>query len=206
MKRIAALLLALVVSAGALAQVTTNPGVTGVVGTNTTGSGSVVLQTSPTLVTPALGVATATSITFPSGTALANYTTWASYTPTVTLVGGAGNTVPVYTTNSGRWLRIGNAVFVDVYLTGDGGAEGAGSGAINIALPATAGAAQLTWYTIVGTALNGAAQYILIGQITSSGSTIALNYFNTIATQTDLTGALQDNTSRTIRISFRYEI
>jgi hypothetical protein len=47
MKRILAALL--LIPSLALGQVTTNPGVTGVVGTTTTGSGSVVLQNSPTL-------------------------------------------------------------------------------------------------------------------------------------------------------------
>jgi hypothetical protein len=58
----------------------------------------------------------------------------------MTLVGGAGNTVPVYSTNTGRYTRVGNTIFVNVYLTGDGGAEGAGTGQINIALPITASA------------------------------------------------------------------
>lgn len=63
-----------------------------------------------------------------------------TFTPTVTLVGGAGNTVPVYSTNTGRYIRNGNQVSVEILLTGDGGAEGAGTGVINVALPFTANA------------------------------------------------------------------
>lgn len=66
-------------------------------------------------------------------------TGWRSYTPIVTLVGGAGNTVPVYTTNSGRYQRICNTILVDILLQGDGGAEGAGTGVFNISLPINGG-------------------------------------------------------------------
>lgn len=82
-------------------------------------------------------------------------TGWQTYAPTVTLVGGTGNTVPVYSSNLGRYLRMGNLVYVDINLSGDGGDEGAGTGQLNIALPVQAGASingdvvtlqDLTWY------------------------------------------------------------
>lgn len=66
MKRILAALL--LIPSIVMGQVTTNPGVTGVVGTGTTGSGSVVLQSSPTLT----GTVTLT------GTTITGTPTWSS--------------------------------------------------------------------------------------------------------------------------------
>lgn len=93
--------------AASIAQVTTNPRLTGVIGTSTTGSGAVVLQTSPTLTTPTLGVATATSINF-GGTALSTYTegTW---TPSL-----GGNAT--YGIQTGSYTKIGNIVCVKMDL------------------------------------------------------------------------------------------
>ena len=136
---------------------------------------------------------------------LNNYTE-GTFTPTVTLVGGAGNTVPVYTTNTGRYTRVGNRVFVDVYLTGDGGAEGAGTGQININLPITAGASHPTSYFPCGYALNNVTEDEIWGQVAGSGTTIQLVYFNAINTTTNLTGADQSSTTRSIRIKFSYEV
>ena len=39
-------------------------------------------------------------------TVLARFGKWTDYTPVVTLVGGAGNTVPVYTTNSAQYTKL----------------------------------------------------------------------------------------------------
>ena len=135
-----------------------------------------------------------------------NFSLIKTYTPTVTLVGGAGNTTPVYTTNTGRYSQNGNRVFVDVYLTGDGGAEGAGTGQINIALPITAGASHPTSYFPCGYALNNVTEDEIWGQVAGSATTIALVYFNAISTTATLTGADQNSTTRTIRIKFSYEV
>lgn len=131
---------------------------------------------------------------------------WANFTPTVTLVGGAGNTVPVYSTNSGRYIRIGNAVHVSVYLSGDGGAEGAGTGQINIALPVAASASQIGSHFPCGVSTNGATINLLIAEVAASATTFALAYFDTISSTTILTGAGQNNTTRSIRASFSYEV
>lgn len=129
-----------------------------------------------------------------------------TFTPTVTLVGGAGNTVPVYSTNTGRYTRIGNRVFAAVLLTGDGGAEGAGTGTVNIALPIAAGASQPAGQHVVGRMGNGSTVAIVTGEITGSASTISLNYFDTISTVTILAGDSQNSTARTIRLAFSYEV
>ncbi len=179
-------------------------GVATALAANVNGSGAISLTTSPTFVTPVLGVAAATSINF-GGTALANYleSTW---TPTVTLVGGAGNTVPVYVTNTANYTRIGNTVFCDISLDGDGGAEGAGTGQINIALPITASAASIGFYTPVGLGYNGTSAYLLQGGIATGTSTIFLVYLSAINTTAVFTGNLQNNTTRTIKLKFFYTV
>lgn len=136
---------------------------------------------------------------------LSNYTE-GTFTPTVTLVGGVGNTTPVYSTNTGRHTRIGDQVFTDVYLTGDGGAEGAGTGRINIALPIVAGVSHPTSFFPCGYADNGATEYEIWGQISSSATTIELVYFTTLGDEVDFTGADQNNVTRIIRLKFFYEI
>ncbi len=132
--------------------------------------------------------------------------TWTTFTPTVTLVGGAGNTVPVYTTNTGRFSQIGKTAVVDVYLTGDGGAEGAGSGVLNIALPAAAGASTPAGKFPVGYGLNNALESILYGVVGPAATTVSLSYFNAIGTTTDYIGDSQNNATRTIRLHFSYEV
>lgn len=129
-----------------------------------------------------------------------------SYTPVLTLVGGAGNTVPQYTTNLGRYFFVGGYIFVQIDLTGDGGNEGAGSGQVNISLPRNAGSNQLGDYTTVGTLLNGTA-FIpnIAGMFTAGGSTLALGKVSA-GNFAIVTGADQNNTTRTIRLSFFYEM
>lgn len=156
-----------------------------------------------TFVAPVLGAASATSITF-GGTALANYVE-GTFTPTVTLVGGAGNTVPVYTTNSGNYTRIGNRCFAEVYLAGDGGAEGAGTGQINIALPIAANASALDPYFQAGVIHNNASDIHVLGYIAAAGTTIRLYYLSG-ASLTSLTGADQNNASRYITLKFQYQV
>ena len=87
-----------------------------------TGTGSTVRATSPTLVTPSLGVATATSINF-GGTALATYSD-SSFTPVLNF--GGANTGITYSVQTGLYSRIGNIVtfYVIVILTSKGSATG----------------------------------------------------------------------------------
>lgn len=150
--------------------------------------------------------AAAQVVTFPDDTGTIVFDMSGTFTPTVTLVGGAGNTVPVYSTNTGRYKRHGTKVFVEIYLTGDGGAEGAGSGQLNIALPVTASGSNPAGFIVAGTIINSTATNVLVGSIAASGTTIALSYFNAIGTTTSATGVQQNNTTRSIRLSFNYEI
>lgn len=86
-------------------------GVSTALGNNVTGSGGIALATSPTFVTPVLGAATATSISF-GGTALANYVE-GTFTPVFASAGGGTAT---YSTQIGRYTRIGNRCFFNIYL------------------------------------------------------------------------------------------
>lgn len=130
-----------------------------------------------------------------------------TFTPTVTLVGGAGNTTPVYSTNTGRYTRIGNRCFVDVILSGDGGAEGAGTGVVNIALPMAVSASYATSRTFIGRGTNGTTIFWLCSVLEASYTTISLGYLTALNVGlTSLTGADQNNTTRQIIINFSYEV
>ncbi len=130
-----------------------------------------------------------------------------TFAPTVTLVGGAANTVPVYSTNTGRYTKIGNRVFVDVLLSGDGGAEGAGTGVLTIAIPITSSASAPAIDSLpVGTAVNGTTIYFLYGTIGAGGGVISLSYANLINSLASMTGADQNNATRSIRLRFFYEV
>jgi hypothetical protein len=130
-----------------------------------------------------------------------------TFTPTVTLVGGAGNTVPVYSTNTGRYTRIGNRCWVDILLTGDGGAEGAGTGAINLALPFAANTSFTLEPFLGGTVRNGGTEFVAAVEIPSAGaSTVQVQYFDAINNRTVLSGDLQNNATRLIRLAFNYEV
>lgn len=129
---------------------------------------------------------------------------WTTFTPTVTLVGGAGNTVPVYSTNTGRYTRIGNTIVINVTLSGDGGAEGAGTGAVNVALPVNVGASA-SIDLIAGKALNGATSFLLEATASANASTVSLGYFDAINSSSGFTGVLQNNVTRSIRLGLTYE-
>ena len=131
---------------------------------------------------------------------------WATFTPTVTLVGGAGNVVPVYTTNSGRQCKAGRIIFVDVLLDGDGGNEGAGTGVINIALSVTSGASKIVNLRICGVHNNGSGEELIFGTIAQSASVISLKTQTAIRTISSFTGADQDNVARKIELNFWYEV
>ena len=131
---------------------------------------------------------------------------WFTYAPTVSLQGGAGNTVPVYTTNVGRWMSDGNGkTTVHVTLSGDGGAEGAGTGGIHITLPKTATSSASVFLTGIGRALNNATYYQMNGSVAAGATTIGLEYWSSISAPSLFTGNNQDNTNRSIQLAFTYE-
>ena len=125
------------------------------------------------------------------------------FTPTVTLVGGVGNTVPVYSVNIGLYTKIGNRVFIDIELSGDGGAEGAGTGLFTIALPDTLSAAMPTLGVIpAGSYRNGLTNTIIYALLVASTNTITL-YTTGVAA---FTGVGQNSTSRQVRLQFNYQV
>lgn len=102
--------------------------------TANTGSGNNVLATSPTLVTPVLGAATATSINF-GQTTLSTYQE-GTFTPVLTF-GGASVGI-TYSAQTGRYTRIGRMVMYEVRLTLSSKGSSTGSATIT-GLPFAAG-------------------------------------------------------------------
>ena len=82
--------------------------------TDETGTGANVHATSPTLVTPVLGVATATSINF--GQDALNYYDEGTFTPVVTFA-TSGDLSVSYVNQSGTYVRIGSFVNAVIVLT-----------------------------------------------------------------------------------------
>lgn len=82
-----------------------------------TGSGNFVGANTPTLITPVLGAATATSINF-GGSSLAAYIAPTSFTPTITFA-TPGDVSVVYTTQHGVYVRLGSyvCVFINIACT-----------------------------------------------------------------------------------------
>ncbi len=119
---------------------TNNPVNTGLSGT--TGSGNFVGANTPTLITPVLGAATATSINF-GGSTLSNYVTNTSFTPGMTI--GGSSTGITFSVQNGIYARIGSIVHfsVDITMTSRGGLTGA---VVITGLPLTASSAVSTNY------------------------------------------------------------
>jgi hypothetical protein len=132
-----------------------------------------------------------------------------TWVPVVTLVGGAGNVVPVYTTNLGTYTRIGNQVFFTIHLEGDGGAEGAGTGQIFITLPFTAAASQLAIGGPTGEAINGGNEHLLFVHFTPSTNTVAIETDNVTGSDLEhvvMTGADQNNVTRSIHVQGNFVV
>jgi hypothetical protein len=133
---------------------------------------------------------------------------WASYTPTITLVGGSGNTVPTFSTQSGRWCRLGNTVFVQLnFLNPSGGTQGAGSGLITIALPETVGASMSS--TPIGAmGLIGTTNvFPAVPVLSVGGTTCTITYINPATNASvPLTGASYAASARYLQMQFFYEV
>lgn len=79
-----------------------------------TGTGTFVGSTSPSLTTPNIGAASATSINF-GGSTLSTYTAATSWTPTFTF-GTVGNLSVSYAIQTGYYLQVGGVVFFQFAL------------------------------------------------------------------------------------------
>lgn len=97
----------------------------------TTGTGNVVLATSPTLVTPVLGTPTSGTLTNCTGLPVSGIaaSAWSTYTPTVTSQTGTLTTASA----SLRYQQIGKTVVFSVKVTIT--TAGTGNGDINVTLP-----------------------------------------------------------------------
>jgi len=130
-----------------------------------------------------------------------------TFTPTVTLVGGTGNTVPEYSTNSGRYTRIGRVVFVSIRLSGATGDAGAGTGNLKIALPITVSASWPGVYTGNGYVFDGTAnEYLVLPDLSAGADVAGLIYWSDLTTIGTIKGENQSGGGRTIKITFWYEV
>ncbi len=165
--------------------------------TTSTGSTNVVLSNSPTLVTPILGAASATSINL-GGTALANYLegTWV---PVFTSSGGGSAT---YATQVGSYTRIGNRVLINLGITLSGLPS---AGNVTIAgLPVASAATYFSSLAVYCNALNAAVTSPLLAQIGPSSSVISLWTF-AAGNVTQLTVANSSSTT-TLIIAGEYKV
>ena len=122
-----------------------------------------------------------------------------TFTPTVTVAGG---TVPTYTTNTGRYTRVGNRVVVEVLLTGNGGTPGSGGTSFTIALPFTASASSPAGIFPCGAYRNNSMNMGCFGEISGAVAVVTL----TDGTFMLMTGDDQNATDRQIRLQFAYEV
>lgn len=156
-----------------------------------------------------LGVGTADSPTFAAvnlgNTNLSDYVE-GTFVPTLTLVGGAGNTVPVFSTALGRFTRIGRTVFVWVYMTGDGGTDGAGTGVLTMDLPISSSASEVTGVSTGGYIASPTYADIIALSIATASSTCSFYRWDTIGSITAVLGSDFSNGSRDIQVRFFYEV
>lgn len=151
-------------------------------GTTGTGGTAVVLATSPTLVTPVLGAASATSLTFGGGTC----STYTATTWTPTYIGdGTAGTGQTYTVQVGSYEQICRQVVVRWRLTAS--SLGTAAGNLNIGgLPVASSSATndlgvcvVGIYAVAGLA---ALSYGIVGHIFPNTSAIVLNQNGNAAT------------------------
>ena len=107
------------------ASITSFNNITGYSASGATGTTStnLVFSTSPTLVTPTLGAALATSIKFGSSTVLSDYEE-GTFTPTLTRSSSAPTLT--YTAQNGYYTKVGNMVTIQVCVTWSANSGGSG--------------------------------------------------------------------------------
>lgn len=128
--------------------------------------------------------------------------TQSSYTPVVTVT-GAG-TAPTYIVNLGTFTKIGRVVFFQISLSGNGGTAGAGGGAVTISIPYLTSASQNVIIATAGQSVNGAQEHLLYAQMNASSSTFTIKYQANANQTVNLTGADQDNATRSIYMNCKY--
>lgn len=127
---------------------------------------------------------------------------WAAWTPTITVAGG---TAPVYTTTTARYATVGKNVEYYLYLTGDGGAEGAGASALTITIPANVtingnGSQYVIGY---GELINGGTITPVVMCPDGSGGNTAI--LRTTVVWAAISGDSQNNSTRLISLKGSFE-
>ncbi len=100
-----------------------------------------------------------------------------AFSPTIQLVGGAGNTTPTFTTNTAVSYEVDKKMHVQYYFAGNGGTAGAGTGAVCVNLPVAANANQVGQYIPIGylaDGTGGGGYKRLYGTIAGTGTYIQL--------------------------------
>lgn len=129
------------------------------------------------------------------------YTPWTDYSATISLVGGAGNTVPQYSTNVSRYTRIGNTVIVSLTYYGATGDAGAGSGSLTVNLPVTANIPVNE--SVPGGYLRNAGYQNIV--VVISAGTDRCSFFS-ITSASPIVGDSQSASTREIQANFSYEV
>ncbi len=158
--------------------------------TGSTGSGTFVGANTPTLITPVLGAATATSINF-GGSTLNTFTDTTAWTPTATFV-TPGDVSMAYAFQLGTYSRIGNMVlchfligFTPTYTTASGNliingfpftaAAGSGESYVGIVQPGS----SMTWPTGCTTSMGLLAPSTKNMTVACIGTGVATGFFST---------------------------
>ncbi len=189
--------------AGNAATVTTNANLTGPitsVGNATsiasqTGTGTkFVVDTSPTLVTPVLGVASATSINF-GGTALSVYAE-NTFVPTLTFTTGSAT----LTSATGEYTKTGRAVFFEINIVVN--AVSSPTGVVTVGnLPFTSGATNAVPVSVWVNGMNATWTGQAMGQVGGGATSATISEFAAGAQSNP--GAKVSN-GATIRVSGTY--
>lgn len=168
------------------------PVIDGGTGTTTSsGTGSVVLSISPTLVTPALGTPASGVLTNVTGYTVAHLAdvAWTSYAGTITYSGFSGTP----TTNTALWKQIGKTIFVNLDMTGTSNTTG-----FAFSLPIVGGTKGIT-YSVARAEDNGTYSSVVYGSVGSSGATTSGLVINDSGTGWTNSG------TKSVRCSFFYE-
>jgi hypothetical protein len=130
--------------------------------------------------------------------------TWYNFTPQIQIVGAGA--APNYVTNQGRFMVANNVVRCDICFDGNGGTPGSGAGQLSITLPALPSPLRLPGLLdLGGYLLNNTSYQKLMGTLTANSPWVALSGWNSATAVTALTGADQNNATRTIRAHLWYE-
>jgi len=173
----------------------------------TGGTGAIVGATGSTGPTGPTGSTGATGAT--GSTGATGGCTWTTYTPTITLVGGSGNVVPVFSVNTGRKCAVGKTEFFQIEISGNGLTDGAGTGIVHIALPVAAGASATNFNSPCGSFyyLSGDANAFSAGaKIAPSATTLTLQSFENSGIIPKAGADLLPSQGSEIHLNCHYEI